>query len=122
MTDLESLIERYAQAWSETDAARRAGLLDSAWAPGATYTDPTVADLDRDALLAHIARMQTTRPGAQVRRSTAVDAHHGFARFGFEVVNPAGTILRHGVDIAFLDSTGTRLRRVIGFFGTLDEI
>ena len=122
MTDLEALIDRYGQAWSEPDAARRAELLDSAWAPGATYTDPTVADLDRDALLAHIARIQATRPGAQVRRSTAVDAHHGFARFGFAVVGADGSILRHGVDIAFLDASGTRLQRIIGFFGTLDGI
>jgi hypothetical protein len=116
------LIDCYGEAWSEPDAARRTALLDAVWAPGATYTDPTVENLDRDGLLAHIARIQTTRPGARVRRSTAIDAHHEFARFGFEVIGVDGAVLRRGLDIAFLDASGTRLQRIIGFFGTLDAI
>jgi hypothetical protein len=63
------------------------------WAPSATYTDPTVADLGKVELLAHIAKVQATRPGARVRRTTVIDEHHGALRFGFTVVGADGAIL-----------------------------
>lgn len=116
---LDELIDRYCRAWSDADPAARAAHLDAVWGAGATYTDPTVADLERDELLAHIARIQTTRPGAVVRRNSAIDAHHGSARFGFEVVGKDGAILRTGIDFVLLDAAGLRIVRIVGFFGDL---
>jgi hypothetical protein len=116
---LDELIDRYCDAWSEADPARRAALLESVWAPSATYTDPTVADLGKVELLAHIAKVQATRPGARVRRTTVIDEHHGALRFGFTVVGADGAILRHGTDFAVLDSQRGRIRQIIGFFGAL---
>jgi hypothetical protein len=118
--NLEALIDRYGEAWSEPDAARRAALLASVWAPEATYSDPTVAPLDMAGLLAHIARVQAGRPGAIVRRSTVIDAHHEVLRFGFEVIGADGAVLRHGVDFVVLDAARTCIRQVTGFFGALD--
>lgn len=115
--DLDTLIDRYCSAWSCEDADARARLLDGVWAEGATYIDPNTRELDRDALLAHIATMQASRPGAVVRRSTAVDEHHGLLRFGFEVIGADGSRLRHGTDFAVLGEDRRRLQRVIGFFG-----
>jgi hypothetical protein len=113
------VIDRYCLVWSEPDAQRRAELLASVWSDRATYSDPTVPDLGAEELLAHIARVQATRPGARVLRSTEVDEHHGVARFGFVVQGADGTRLREGVDIAFLSATHTRIERVVGFFGAL---
>lgn len=118
--NLEALIDRYGEAWSEPDASRRESLLRSVWARDATYTDPTVERLDLDGLLAHIARVQASRPGAQVRRCTPVDTHHDVLRFGFEVIGADGALLRHGVDFVVLDSSRSRLHQVIGFFGPLE--
>lgn len=115
------LIDRYCQAWSDPDPARRASLLASVWSATATYSDPTVLDLDADQLLAHIERIQASRPGARVLRSTPADEHHGFARFGFKVVGVDGSILREGLDVAFLSPDGTKIERVIGFFGSLTQ-
>ncbi len=115
-SDLEDLVDRYCAAWSDPDPARRATLIAGVWSEGATYTDPGVNDLDRDALLAHITRIQHSRPGAVVRRTSAIDAHHGMLRFAFEVRAVDGSILRHGTDVVLLDGSG-RLGRVIGFFG-----
>jgi hypothetical protein len=116
---IDELIDCYCAAWTDSDPADRSRLLDSVWGQDATYTDPAVANLEKAELLAHIAKLQMSRPGARVRRTTGIDEHHGVLRFGFAVVDQAGAILRHGIDIVFLDPSRTRIQRVIGFFGEL---
>ncbi len=115
-------IDVYCQAWSDPDPAQRRAHLKQVWATGATYTDPTVSIEGEDGLLAHIGKMQQSRPGAQVLRSTVVDLHHQVARFGFKAVGADGTVLREGMDIAFLNDELTRIERIVGFFGKLTAI
>ena len=117
LVNLPEVIDRYCMAWSDPDPNRRVELLSAVWSPGATYTDPTVHAAGAEALLAHIERMQITRPGAHVLRSTQIDEHHGIARFGFQVIGTDGTILREGTDIAFISPDRKRIERIVGFFG-----
>lgn len=116
---LNELIDRYCEAWQEMDAARRRDLLASLWAGGATYTDPTVDARNLEELLAHIARVVARRPGAKVVRTSAVDAHHGVARFAWQLVQADGTRLPESVDVAWYSSDGRRIERILGFFGPL---
>lgn len=115
------LIDRYCAVWNETDSVRRSQLLAEIWTSSATYTDPTVLAATADELLAHIERVQARRPGSRVVRTTAVDVHHGVARFGWHVVRADGTSLPDGLDIAHLSSDGQRIARIVGFFGPLGE-
>lgn len=117
--DASSLIDRYCEVWSEPDESRRAELLASVWAPHAAYTDPSVHAASAEELLSHIAKVQARRPGSRVVRTSKVDVHHGIARFAWHVVQGDGTALPEGLDIAFLSSEGTRIERIIGFFGPL---
>jgi hypothetical protein len=117
--DVTELIDRYCDVWNEPDPTLRAALLAVVWAPGATYTDPSVHAASADELLAHIANVRARRPGASVLRSSAVDAHHGLARFTWHVVQADGVALLDGLDIAFLTADGLRIERIIGFFGPL---
>ena len=119
MTETE-IIDSYCQAWSDPDPIRRASLLFAVWSTDGTYSDPTVFELNAEALLVHIERMQSNRPGAKVLRSTAVEKHHTFARFGFKVVGVDGTILREGIDIITFSSRSSLIERVVGFFGSLN--
>lgn len=115
---VEALIDRYCEAWSDPDPDRRARLLAAVWADGATYTDPTVHATGAAALLDHIAAVQARRPGARVMRTSAVEQHHDVARFTWAVLQPDGTVIRDGIDIAVLDAAG-QIARMIGFFGPL---
>jgi hypothetical protein len=117
--DASDLIDRYCQAWSEPDAKVRAELLGSVWATDATYTDPSVHVAGVNALVSHISTVQARRPGARVLRTSKVDLHHGLARFAWHVVQADGSTLPEGLDLAFLSSDGTRIERIIGFFGPL---
>jgi hypothetical protein len=118
----EDLIDRYCAAWSAPEPEQRAALLESVWARGATYTDPSVHAAGAGELLAHIARVQARRPGGKVVRTSAVDAHHGVVRFAWKAVDAAGAELVHGIDLAFVSADGTKIERILGFFGDLEQL
>jgi len=120
-TDLAQLIDTYCQAWSEPDAQRRAQLLAQVWSDGATYTDPTVHAAGSGELLAHIAKVVARRPGARIVRTSAIDEHHGLARFSWRLVEADGTLCPEGIDFVELSADG-RIRRIIGFFGPFTAV
>jgi hypothetical protein len=62
-----------------------------------------------DAVLAHY-------PDHTFTRTTAVDAHHTFARYGWALNGPDGTAAVTGTDFVEVDASG-RLTRIVGFFG-----
>jgi hypothetical protein len=114
--DVTALVDRYCQVWTEADPSVRERLLDSIWGNDATYTDPSVHAASARELLTHIASVQARRPGASVLRTSAVDSHHGIARFAWHVAQADGTVLVEGIDIAFISRDGSRIERIIGFF------
>ena len=115
--NLTALVDRYCEAWSEHDENRRAELLGSVWAADASYTDPTVHAVGVSELLAHIAKVQARRPGSKVVRTSEVDEHHGAARFAWRAIEANGNALPEGLDLAFLSADGSKLERIVGFFG-----
>jgi hypothetical protein len=117
MSDITTTIDTYLEAYSETDPARRRELIEQVWTIDGQLVDPPLDATGRDAISDMAAAVQAQFPGHSFRRSTAVDAHHGFARYGWELVSPDGTVAVSGVDIAEVDQTG--LHRVVGFFGDL---
>ena len=117
--DVTALIDRYCRVWNEGDPSIRAELLASVWATDATYTDPTVHAASAEELLNHIAGVRARRPGVSVLRNSAVDTHHAFARFEWQAMAADGTVLLEGIDIAFISPDGSRIERIIGFFGPL---
>lgn len=121
-SDVTSLIDRYCAIWNEPEPERRRALLESVWAVRATYTDPRADTTGVDELLAHIAAVRAGRPGARIVRTTAVDVHHGLARFGWRVVEADGTPLPEGIDIALLSPDGERIERIVGFFGPMTPV
>ncbi|WP_406872683.1 nuclear transport factor 2 family protein [Aminobacter sp. P9b] len=121
-SDATSLIDRYCAVWNEPDPVRRKASLEAVWAEGATYTDPRADAVGADELLAHIANIRAGRPGAVIVRTSAVDLHHGIARFGWRVVEADGTPLPEGIDVAFLTPDGERIERIVGFFGPMIPI
>ena len=115
---LIQLIDTYCAVWNEPEELLRRELLNSVWSGSATYTDPTVHANGAEELLAHISSVRARRPGATLSRTTALDEHHGFVRFGWRVVQSDGSLLREGIDIAEVSASG-KLQRMLGFFGPL---
>src|SRR5215207_6988070 len=97
---MERAIAIYCAAWNETDAGKRDRLLARVWAEDATYTDPTVHLVGRQALVAHIDAVFARYPGSTIAMTSAVDAHHTVARFAWNKVLADGTALPEGIDFA----------------------
>ena len=111
-------IDTYLAAWNETDAERRAQLVEQAWSAEGTYVDPMLEATGRAGIAEMAAGVHAAYPGHQFRRTTQIDGHHDLVRFGWELVAPDGTITVAGIDVAELDEDG-RLRSVAGFFGDI---
>ena len=121
MADLTSTIDTYLDAYGETDADRRRELIRQVWAEEGRLVDPPLAAAGHDEIDGMFAAVQGQFGGHRFRRSTGIDAHHGVARYGWELVAPDGSVTLAGVDVADVDDGG-RLVRVTGFFGDLPPL
>jgi hypothetical protein len=112
-----TLVDTHLAAYAEPDRTRRTELLSQVWAADGELLDPplegvgveAIAELT-DAVLAHY-------PDHRFTRTTVVDEHHTFARYGWELAGPDGTVAVTGTDVA--EIVGGRIVRIVGFFGDL---
>lgn len=121
MSDITTTIDTYLTAYGEDDPGRRAELTAQAWHPDGTLADPPMDATGHEELDAMFVVVQAQFPGHTFRRTSAVDAHHGVARYSWDLVAPDGTVALSGLDVAVPDDDG-RLRRVVGFFGDLPPL
>jgi hypothetical protein len=117
-TDLTTMIDTHLAAYGEADAARRATLVAEVWTADGSLIDPPFDGTGREAIAAMTDVVLAHYPGHTFRRTTVVDAHHSFARYGWELVAPDGTVAVGGTDIVEFAADG-HLGRIIGFFGDL---
>jgi SnoaL-like domain len=117
-TTLEVMVDTHLRAYCEPDPAKRADLLAAVWAPTGTLIDPPFDGEGVEAIAAMVDVVLTHYAGHTFRRTTTVDAHHTFARYGWELVAPDGAVAVAGTDIVEIDDDG-RLVRIVGFFGPL---
>jgi hypothetical protein len=120
MTDLETTIDTYLEAYTESDAARRDELVSKVWITDGKLIDPPFDAHGHDAISAMADAVLGHYPGHTFRRTSGIDAHHGFARYGWALVAQDGSVAVAGVDVAEVTDDG-KLARVTGFFGDLPE-
>ena len=107
------LIDRYIALWNETDTQKRRDLMANTWTETAIYIDPLMRGEGRAGIEAMIQGVQTQFPDYKFRRTTDVDAHAGFVRFGWELGPGEGPALAGGVDFGLI--TDGRLQSITGF-------
>jgi hypothetical protein len=117
-TDLTASIDIHLAAYCEPDPTRRAELVASVWHVDGTLIDPPFDGAGHDGIAAVTDLVLTHYSDHTFRRTTAIDTHHRFARYGWELVDADGTPAVSGTDVVEFDDVG-RLVRVIGFFGDL---
>ncbi len=116
MSDLTATIDTYLDAYGEPDATRRAELIERAWAADGHLIDPPLDAKGPNAIDAMATAVQGQFPGHSFRRSTGIDAHHNFARYGWQLVAADGSVTLAGTDVVEVGDDG-KLLRVTGFFG-----
>jgi SnoaL-like domain len=116
-TSIADIMDGYFAMWNESDPIRRQAVIARTWTQDARYADPLVAADRTDALDAMVAGVQTQFPGHRFVLASAIDAHHGWAMWQWELAGAgaaSGAPVAAGVDFATLAPDG-RLREVIGF-------
>ena len=121
MTDATTTVDTYLAMWNETDAAKRARLIERAWAGDGRYSDPMLEAAGHAALAEMVAGVQAKFPGHRFRRRSGVDAHHDHLRFAWDLVAPDGAVVVAGIDVGALAPDG-RLARITGFFGEVPAL
>ena len=113
--ELEALIDRALAAYCDPDVARRRAAIAEVWAPDGELLDPPLEGRGHaglsdaaDAVLAHF-------PEHTFRRTTPVDAHHGYATYEWQLLDSEGRPALSGHDVATLTDRG-QLQRIVGFF------
>jgi hypothetical protein len=123
-TDTRSVtenIDMHLEAYALDDAARRDALVASAWNADGELLDPPLEGHGRAEISALADVVLTHYAGHKFVRTTAVDAHHGFARYGWDLSASDGTVAVSGIDVVQFDEAG-KLLRVVGFFGPLEPV
>jgi hypothetical protein len=127
--DLARALHDYVEAWNEPDAGARDRLLSVCVTDGVVMVPGYAAQAPpirgREALAAEIGAMIARRPvgrGFRLTRTGEVGAHHGWARFGWRVVDADGVaLIVGGTEIAGLDvvrvADDGRLDEIIVFVG-----
>ncbi|MDH6132716.1 ketosteroid isomerase-like protein [Kitasatospora sp. MAA4] len=119
MTNLQQLADQYLALWNETDPAARRKAIEDIWAEDATYTDPLAQTVGRAEFDAVIGAVQSQFPGLVFTLGAGgVDAHHGIARFTWDLGPAGGEALVVGFDVLVATADG-RIGAVHGF---LDKV
>ncbi len=117
MTDIATTVDTHLEAYAEPDPARRADLIAQVWLPDGELIDPPLEGKGHDGIAALATAVLEHFPRHTFRRTSALDEHHGFVRYGWELVGADGTVAMTGVDVVELQDG--RIRRITGFFGEL---
>jgi len=113
---IEDTIDRYVVMFNEADGDARAALGKDVWVDDGRLVDPLVDATGPEQIAAAIGGLRDQMPGHSLTRTTAVDAHHTHARFGWAVNAPDGTVAVAGIDVVTFAPDG-RIQTAVGFFG-----
>ena len=114
-------IDMHLEAYALADTARRDELVATAWNAEGELLDPPLEGHGRAEISALADVVLTHYAGHSFVRTTAVDSHHGFTRYGWDLTDPDGTVAVSGIDVVQFDEDG-KLLRIVGFFGPLEPV
>ena len=113
--DLNNLIDRYIEAWNETDGGRRRELVAGTFSEDGTYVDPLMTGNGHDSIATMIGLAQQQFPDHRFELSFGPDAHNDVVRFAWRLYGAEGeAAVAAGVDFGTVAEDG-RLRSVTGF-------
>lgn len=116
MNVITPLVDGWLAAYADPDAARRLAVIRDSWSREGRLVEPPLEARGHQGISDLAATLQSQFPGHRFERSTAIDAHHQFLRYGWKLLDGNGAAVLEGMDAMELDVDG-RIARVVGFFG-----
>ena len=121
IADITTIIDSHLEAYAMADADRRSALVAANWNPEGELLDPPLEGRGHTEISALADVVLTHFAGHRFERTTAVDTHHGFARYGWDLVGPDSAVAMSGIDVVQFDDAG-KLLRIVGFFGPMEAV
>ncbi|PIF77622.1 SnoaL-like protein [Variovorax sp. 54] len=115
--DPHAIATGYIAVWNETDAARRAALIEAGWTADARYVDPMAQASGREQISALVGAVHQRYPGFRFHLLGKAEAHGDNLRFSWTLGPSGADDLIQGTDFAQIDAG--KLRAVTGF---LDKV
>ena len=113
---LLEVVNSWMDAWNEADAERRRELVSRSFVAHGRYADPFLAVEGTEAIADSLGQLRELFPGHFVRRKSGVEAHFGRIRYAWELLDPLGSVVTDGVDVAELAQDG-RFQHLVGWVG-----
>ncbi len=117
---IETIVDSHLAAYCEPEAPARLDALSRIWNAGGRLVDPPLESTGHEGMSQQAATLLQHYPGHRFVRTTAVDHHHEFARYGWALRDPQGKNVLEGEDFLTLDVDG-RIMKVVGFFGAQER-
>jgi hypothetical protein len=117
MTDLNRIAEGYITAWNESDASRRAELLEATFTEDVSYRDPLMQGDGHDGVAALIDAVQNRFAGFRFSLKGTPDGFADKIRFSWNLGPEGVASVIEGTDIGVIENG--RLKSVTGF---LDKV
>lgn len=114
MTEHETLVSRYFDAWNETDASRRELMARQVLLESGRYTDPMMSSAGPTQFANMIGAFQTQMPGLKFERVGDIDATGAMVRFSWRLIDARGRQFASGTDIGEF-SVDSRFACITGF-------
>jgi len=115
--DATTIAQRYIAVWNETDAVRRAALIEAGWTADAHYVDPIAQASGHEQISALVGAVHRRYPGFRFNLLGKADSHGDHLRFSWTLGPSGAEDLIQGTDFAQVDAG--KLRSVTGF---LDKV
>lgn len=112
------LIDSYLAAYGESDKTTRSEVVRGIWAEDGQLVDPPLTAQGHTQIIDQADALLSQFPGHRFMRSSGIDTHHGWSRYGWQLLDTAGQVALEGCDFAQVDDNG-KLTQVVGFFGPL---
>lgn len=112
----EDVVDDYNASLIEPDETRRAEILARVWTDDCEVILPEMWLTGRDSINRHITAVRRNFGHGTPMLVGPVDAHNGFVRFEWQVVDSTGTVVSTGTNLAEQGPDG-RFRRVVLFRG-----
>jgi hypothetical protein len=120
---LDDVVAAWDAVWQAVEPDARQRLLERAVTPGVEFVGPPPAGrlVGASEIAVFVGGFLKRWPGARVAIATGIDAHNGWARYGWTIRGAGGEVLLEGVDVAEVAPDG-RLQRIVMFYGALPPL
>ena len=94
MNEIATSIDSYLAAYCEPDKASRAEVVRRVWVQDGRLIDPPLAAQGHEQIIGQADQLLSQFPGHRFRRSSGVDTHHGWSRYGWQLCDATGQVAR----------------------------